>query len=424
MQALRQRLLEGRSSNLKDGAVLVADNRSGEVLSYVGNGGSLSSAPFVDGVRALRQAGSTLKPFLYARALERRLITAASLLDDSPLDIAVEGGLYRPGNYDDRFRGPVTVREALASSLNIPAVRLLNLVGVDDFLSTLRNFGFRELHRPDHYGPSLALGSADISLWDLVNAYRTIANLGRQSPLRLQAAADQPRHTRVLGGEAAFLIAMILSDRESRSLTFGLESPLSTRYWSAVKTGTSKDMRDNWCVGFSQHYTVGVWVGNFSGEPMWSVSGMTGAAPVWVDVMNWLHRNESSQPPQPPPQVVRGMVRSQNRPRVEWFLAGTEQSESIPFRTPGQPRILYPPSQALIALDPDIPDDNQRLFLESAPSRPGTYWRLNSEILAAASRPVPWEPTAGRHLLELIDGENQVLDSITFEVRGATTSGR
>ena len=104
---------------------------------------------------------------------------------------------------------------------------------------------------------------------------------------------------------AAFVVADILADRESRSATFGLENALATPFWTAVKTGTSKDMRDNWCVGFSRRYTVGVWVGNFSGEPMWSVSGTTGAAPIWRDVMVWLHRDEPSRAPVSPPGLVR-----------------------------------------------------------------------------------------------------------------------
>src|SRR5262249_39694203 len=146
----------------------------------------------------------------------------------------------------------------------------------------LRRLGFDGLDRSaEVYGPSLALGSADVSLWELVGAYRALATGGRWSPLRLRPdeAAVEPRT--VFAPPVAFLVADILADRESRSTTFGLENALATRFWTAVKTGTSTDMRDNWCVGFSRRYTVGVWVGNFSGAPMRDVSGVTGAAPVW-----------------------------------------------------------------------------------------------------------------------------------------------
>src|SRR5262249_15397706 len=132
---------------------------------------------------------------------------------------------------------------------------------------------------------------------------------------------------RVLSEEAAFVVGHVLSDRESRSATFGLESVLATPFWTAVKTGTSKDMRDNWCVGFSRRYTVGVWVGNFSGEPMHNVSGVTGAAPVWVETMEALHRTTPSPAPTPPPGLVSARVAFAGEvepSRRDWFLAGTE----------------------------------------------------------------------------------------------------
>jgi len=294
-ETLQHHLISVRAQNVHDGAALIVENKSGDVLAYVGNLGENASARFVDGAQALRQAGSTLKPFLYALAFESRLLTAASSIDDSPLDIPVQGGVYRPENYDNQFHGMVMARTALASSLNIPAVKVLQLAGVELFVERLRLLGLRSLRSADFYGPSLALGSADVTLWDMVNAYRALANGGVWTPLRLRADEDAcapPR--RVFAETAAYIVSDILSDRESRSQTFNLESPLSTRFWTAVKTGTSKDMRDNWCIGFSRDYTVGVWNGNFSGESMWNVSGITGAAPVWVEIMNRLHASRAS----------------------------------------------------------------------------------------------------------------------------------
>ena len=161
------------------------DNKTGDVLAYVGNVGNNSSAVYVDGIQARRQAGSTLKPFLYGLAVEKKIITAASLIEDTPLDVPTERGVYRPENYDKEFRGFVPARIALASSLNIPAVRTVNLVGVTAFAAKLREFGFSSLKDPEYYGPSLALGTADITLWELVNAYRTLANNGSWSKLRM-----------------------------------------------------------------------------------------------------------------------------------------------------------------------------------------------------------------------------------------------
>ena len=267
MDRLNHHLLSLKSQNVKDGALLVLENSTGDVLAYLSYSGEPSSSRFLDGVQARRQAGSTLKPFLYGLAFDQRILTPASLLDDSPLDIAVISGIYQPRNYDSQFKGFVTSRIALASSLNVPAVKTLSLVGIEPFLNKLRQLGIKGLNESgDFYGPSLALGSADVSLWELTNAYRCLANEGQWSGLRLISEENgSVQKKRVFSKEATFLISDILSDREARSATFGLENPLSTRFWTAVKTGTSKDMRDNWCVGYSRKYTVGVWTGNFSG---------------------------------------------------------------------------------------------------------------------------------------------------------------
>ncbi len=422
VNSLRHHILAVRSKNVNDGAVVVLENVSGDVLAYVGNPGEVSSARFVDGVTSPRQAGSALKPFLYSLAFDRRLLTAASLIEDSPVDIPVPGGVYRPRNYDNRFHGLVTARTALASSLNVPAVKVLNLVGVDAFVEALTALGFGGLRTPDFYGPSLALGSADIRLWDLVNAYRTLANGGTWSPTRLTPGAnDAKTRRRVLSESASFLVSDILSDRESRSATFALEGPLSTRFWTAVKTGTSKDMRDNWCVGYSDRYTVGVWIGNFSGEPMWDVSGVTGAAPVWLDIMQRLHRSDSSAPRTPPPGVVSTMVelKDMGRTRPEWFLSGTETP--VISSAPGalQRRIRYPAQGTIIALDPDIPEGMQRIFFEADAGTTGTRWDLDGQSVGTADTLVFWGPKPGRHRLSLLDDSDRVLDSVEFEVRGS-----
>jgi penicillin-binding protein 1C len=417
-QTLKEQLTQLRSANVGDAALLVLDNISGEVLAYLGNGGGLSTAAYVDGVRALRQAGSSLKPFLYAHTFQERLLTPASLLDDSPLDVPDTGGLYRPRNYDNSFSGLVTVRTALASSLNIPAVRTINIAGVEAFVNSLGKLGFGGLREPEFYGPSLALGAVDICLWDLTNAYRALANGGIWSPLRLVPSPDSPEGRRVLSAGAVFLVSDILADRESRSRTFHLESPLGTRYWSAVKTGTSKDMRDNWCVGYSDRYTVGVWVGNFSGEPMWNVSGISGAAPIWVEMMNYLHREATSRPPAPPEDVTAAQVTlaETGDSRREWFIAGTETSFVLP--TELRQRITYPAADTIMALDPDIPEEQQRVFFESLSPDPNHHWRLDGELLGDSASSTLWRPSPGSHLLELVDVGGRVLDSLRFQVRG------
>ncbi len=415
---LRARLGELSGRNARDAAALIVDNRTGEVLAYVGNTGSESSARWVDGVRAPRQAGSTLKPFLYALAFERRLITPASPLDDSPLEIATSRGLYRPEDYDHSFMGPLPAATALASSVNVPAVRLLELVGEEAFAARLSAAGLTGLRDAGDYGPSLALGTADVRLWDLVSAYRTLARGGLAGPLTLTPARGPVPGRRAFSPQAAFLVADILSDRENRGATFGLDSVLATPYWSAVKTGTSKDMRDNWCVGFTPRYTVGVWVGNFSGAPMWDVSGISGAAPAWRDLMDGLSAGGADPAPAPPPGLVRRAVLFDGARRERWFLRGTEPEGGRVELAAPRARVVRPVSGTIVALDPDIPASVQRVDFE-ADGGAGLRWSLNGRDLGAADHALEWTPVPGDYALTLVDGAGREVDRASFQVRGA-----
>jgi penicillin-binding protein 1C len=425
LQRFVQEVLEERvrgllSQNVRDAAALVVDNDSGEVLAYVGGSGNLSSARYVDGVQARRQAGSTLKPFLYAMAFEARWLTPASLLDDSPMDVPQARGAYRPSNYDEQYRGIVSARAALAASLNIPAVRVLLTVGEQRFVDRLRRLGIASLERPDYYGPSIALGSADVRLWELATAYRAIARGGRTRPLALRPGMPASEET-VLDPGAAYLVADILSDREARAATFGLENALATRVWSAVKTGTSKDMRDNWCIGFTGRYTVAVWVGNFSGSPMWDVSGTAGAAPAWASIVHYLHRNTDSPPPVMPSNVVR--VALSDDGSSELFLRGTEPEARFERAERVVPQIRYPVDGMLFAVDPDIPSDRQRVPLRASGGR-GLKWRLDGRLLGPADQEVPIVPTPGAHRLALVDGDGEEKHVVRFRVRGPTERER
>lgn len=425
LDSLKQQLASLAPSGVEDGAAIVLDNASGEILAYVGSSGELSRSAQVDGITARRQAGSTLKPFLYQLALEKRLLTAATVLDDTPYNLATSNGLYVPQDYDREFKGPVSARTALASSLNIPAVRTIVLTGVPAFHQRLRELGFTSLvDDPEHYGFSLALGAADVSLLELANAYRTLANLGRASTPRFQPG-NEVRFHRVLNPAATFIVADMLSDRAARYLTFGFDNPLATRSWAAAKTGTSKDMRDNWALGFSERYTVGVWVGNFSGAPMHNVSGVTGAAPVWAEIINTLHRDNPGSAPTVPTGINRRQISFENNleaARREWFLAGTEADSEISWRSAmqGRPRITYPTEGTILAIDPDIPEQRQSIPLRAEGAASKLAWMLDGERLPnrngdsqAFIRPAP-----GKHHLALVDQEGRELDGVTFHVRG------
>ncbi|MDA7415212.1 penicillin-binding protein 1C [Xenophilus arseniciresistens] len=464
VESLQRHLRELRGRHVEDGALVVLDNASGEVLAWIGSSGTLSRAREVDAVLAPRQPGSTLKPLLYAQAIAERRLTAASLLEDSSAQIPTSGGLYIPQNYDRSFKGTVSVRTALAASLNVPAVRTLVMVTPEAFARQLRSTGIALRESGDYYGFSLALGSAEVRLLDLTNSFRTLANGGRFSQTRLllpEPGAPAPAFTPVLDPGAAFIVGDILSDGNARARTFGTDSVLATRFWSAVKTGTSKDMRDNWAVGWSERYTVGVWVGNASGAPMWDVSGISGAAPVWAEVMAFLHAREPSRAPAPPAGVQQQAVRFGPAPgaaggsssssaqaleaaREEWFLRGTAQALFTPARlqaglglnddtanaatdAPGGKaqvvRIAAPADGTILALDPDIPPRHQRVRFEADGVNASTegarlQWRMDGKTFARGAQ-AQWLPWPGRHTVELADARGQVLHSIRLEVRGA-----
>lgn len=417
--SLRRQLAELNGRNVEDGAIVVLDNASGQVLAWVGANGATSAAAQVDGVLARRQPGSTIKPFVYQLAFERRLLTPASLLDDSPAQIATAAGLYLPQNYDRDFKGWVSVRTALGNSLNVPAVRAAAMLGPDAVFARLADFGLAPAENGGFHGHALALGSADVTLLALTNAYRTLARGGLYGAPSLHPGTQRER--RVAEAAAVHLVADILADNAARARTFGLASSLATRGFAAVKTGTSKDLRDNWCVGFTDRYTVGVWVGNASGEAMHEVSGVSGAAPIWHEIVSALHAGKPSRAPARPAGVLSQRVafEADREPaRDELFLAGTEQArlrETAQLAPQQAFGITSPREGSRFALDPDIPPRAQQIVFEG---QHGT-WVLDGRPIGQGSS-IRWAPWPGRHVLELRDARGRVLQAVRFEVRGAT----
>lgn len=279
-------------------AVLVVDNRTREVLAYVGSPryyADEQAGGQNDGVVALRQPGSTLKPFVYASAMRRLGYTASTLLPDIPLEFRERGQVYAPRNYDGRFHGPVRLRVALGNSLNVPAVHTAALVGVQPLLEDLRSFGFDSLTRePEHYGVAIALGNGEVRLEELVAAYVSLARGGKYAPLRFALSQDVTPERVVVSQPIAGIIADILKDPHARAGAFGRHGALEFDYPVAVKTGTSKAGRDNWTLGFSDSVTVGVWVGNFDGKPTVGGSGASAAAPLFYAVMSDAHAHKGN----------------------------------------------------------------------------------------------------------------------------------
>ncbi len=449
VQAQVQQIVQSLAAQqVHQAAALVIQNSTGELLAYVGSPDYFAKTRLNrnDGVQALRQPGSTLKPFLYQLALETRTVRPNSILADVPTRYPIPGAkVYSPVDYSETFHGPVRVRAALANSLNIPAVKVLEKVGVPAFLDRLRALGFAHLTQPpSYYGLGLALGSGEVSLWELARAYLTLARSGdpvEPSGLKTPVLSPAPPLPS-LASPIWPLIRDMLSDPYARALSFGVDSVLHLPFPAAVKTGTSSDFRDTWTVGFTSDYTVATWAGNFSGEPMRQVSGVAGAAPLWQRIMLHLHEQQ-------PPQDFLPLTGWQQRPICaisgrkptadcasvvqEYFapddLAEYARSADEPFELPAeydewlasQPetdwaasglRILVPREDAYL-----VAADGARLaFKIAAPAGELVEWRLNGRLLeATAEREVFWPMELGDWVLEVRRGEES--DRVHFQVR-------
>ncbi len=300
-QIVARRVDALKKNDVTNGALLAMDVASGQILVWVGSKDyfdeSIDGA--VDMVHALRQPGSALKPFTYLAALEKGY-TPATILYDIPTEFTTETGPYAPKNYDLKYHGPVRLRTALASSYNIPAVKTLEFVGISEFMVFLKKMGINTLHdAPSFYGLALTLGGGEVEVIDMANAYNVIANYGMQrtSSTLLSIKDDEgqelytwnlPTSRDVLGQfgkEHAYQIIDILKDPLARLPGFGEGSVLELSRPAAVKTGTTRNFRDNWTVGFTPELLTAVWVGNADASPMQNISGVTGAAPIWADFM-------------------------------------------------------------------------------------------------------------------------------------------
>jgi penicillin-binding protein 1C len=442
------------ANNVHDAAALVIDNHTGEVLAYVGSPDYFNEAKLGrnDGVQALRQPGSTLKPFVYELALEKGAIRPNTILADVPAHYAIPGAkLYSPTDYTQRFLGPVRVRVALANSLNVPAVRVLEKVGVQTFLEHLRQLGFEHLNQtPEYYGLGLTLGSGEVSLWELARAYVTMARQGEatslvstipQTPLSLSAASRREGNPKPTTWQ---LITDMLSDRHARATAFGVDSVLNLPFPAAVKTGTSSNFRDTWTVGFTTDYTVATWVGNFTGEPMRQVSGVTGAAPLWNRIMLHLHEHQEPEnflPPQglvqlpicaisglkPTPDcasVVQEYFYPEDKiayenqqpgnlsPEYDEWLAKQQQAT---FNTSNL-RILSPHDGDLFLLYPGEQTTQKLEFKLGGKTVEPVEWQLNGEKLAIDSaNSLFWHLRPGNWTLEAKSGK--ISDRVSFQVQ-------
>lgn len=443
-------------------AVIVADVESGEILAMAG---SKDYHRRQDGQHnaavSLRQPGSTIKPFTYALLVES-VGNAGTILPD--LDIYEDSDLesFVPVNYDKHFHGPVSVRTALGCSYNVPAVRALERVGTTALLDTLRKSGLNDLKEtPEHYGLGLTLGDGSTSLLQLVAAYRALAKGGVYSPLTLLPNSSPVHGDSVLSERACYLISDVLSDRQARIASFGTPNVLEFPFPVAVKTGTSKGYRDNWCIGYTPRYIVGVWVGNSDGSPMQDVSGITGAGPLFRDIMLQMGDGGEFSVPEGLSRVelcnLSGLRANGRCPSTsiepvfeekplencevcieeEGKLVhdmpslyrpwATERGLPLPLSHPsgGEDglRFVFPLAHDVFLTDPDLCLDYQRVKLRIAGGSPPYTWSIDGKnVSTTESTSLWWELKTGPHRIEVRDAEGSQRE-LPLEVMGEKKPG-
>lgn len=434
---------QAKEENDLQAAVVVIDNASGEILALSGSRSFFGSAAGqINGAWQPRSAGSTLKPFTYVLALERGK-SAASILADTPIEYITPTGAYEPVNFDRRFQGPVSIRHALANSLNVPAVKLLEEIGGPPLLHDclVRKLNFTSLDpAATEYGLGLTLGNAEVRLLELANGYATLARLGEWKPVRFLrdqhdrvGSPTEQGPVRVFDPEASWLIADILSDERARALAFGLRSPLNLPFRTAAKTGTSTDFRDSWTIGYTPDFTVGVWVGRFNNRPLNRVSGAMGAAPIFHQVMLRLHRDREPRWFETPAGVSTAKVDRisgklppaelalpENRLREEYFIKGRlpERASASDYDEQGSTRL--PIAYAAWWRDPANPLKNDAVLESLSPQAPTAEFRIVSPLEGTVAFLDPDLPASGtRFPLKIAGSGNEEIEwssgSLTVE---------
>jgi penicillin-binding protein 1C len=457
IQLTAQRILDGALAGLakrhvRDGAVLVIDHRRNEILGWVVGSAkpvgrasgatdpsddgpdTASSGTGYDTILTPRQPGSTMKPLLYALALERGW-TAATLIDDAELSESVGGGQHTFHNYSHRHYGPLRLREALGNSLNIPAVKTLKFVGQDAFMERLHAVGITSLrNQPEFYGDGLALGNGEVSLYEMAQAYTVLARQGRYQPLTLLGNDPAPRpETTVFAPAVATLIANILADPEARMLEFGrgLQFPVET----AIKTGTSTDYRDAWAIAFDYQHTIAVWMGNLDGSAMDGVTGAVGPAMVLRSLFSEINRDQDTQPLVLSQDLVSATICRRTgrladgkcQSATEWFVPGTVPApkNAVAVALAPQYRLIQPTPGLQVAHDPRIPVEFEALPMEIAavPGLEKVDWYVDGKLAASTTENrYPWPLQRGEHsvraLVQTDAAESaQATDDIRFYVR-------
>jgi penicillin-binding protein 1C len=450
---LRTHLATLGHQGVGQGAIVILDARDGSVRAMVGSTDyAAARGGQINGTTISRSCGSTLKPFLYLKAIQERRLTAATLLPDTPDAVRAEYIDYDPINYDKRFWGPVRVREALANSLNVPAVVTLSRVGARRMFQGFDECGLKFARSFEEYGAGLILGNAEVRLLDLTAAFTVFSGRGLAVEPRLLASAPL-RHRFIASPEAVSIVTDILSDNQARRKTFSLTSPLAFEDARIpCKTGTSSGFRDAWTVGATAEHAIGVWVGNFDGRPMHEIASIAGAAPLWREIVDYLLAHGDSSVPAPVENArltrrevcsLTGMLPVPGSPGVvnEWFLAGTEPVQDAgaylrPVR--GETRLVLPPEYALwchsplnylkaeldasaplrivspspdatFLIDPHLPRRQQALrLIASADPAEKLGWSVDGQPVEYSNNGYYWPLVEGPHVVEVASSSGRV----------------
>ncbi len=449
-RALTENIRHIADKHVTGGAAVVIDNATGDVLALAGAGDYFEAgAGQVNGAWMVRSPGSAMKPFTYLLAIETGA-NPCTTVPDVPTDFATPDGIYRPNNYNHRFYGPVSLRFALGNSLNVAAIRTLELAGGPEALQrAMRNVGVTTLDHPaDYYGLGLTLGNGEVRLLELANAFATLGRLGVYRPYRLlRESGEAVPARRVFDASASYLVADMLSDNAARAASFGLTSYLAFDFPVACKTGTSSDYRDNWTVAYTPEFTVAVWVGNPDHTPMQGITGVTGAAPVMHEIFEHLHARFGTTWFEPPAQITtheidpltgrlatRGGVLEKclhapesaraddyddaGRVRLpavyaEWLASPQNSLDDLVAcaNSSTEMRILQPAPGSIYYLDGDLAADSQCIPLR-AESRGSIEW---------SSASLPLKITGSSQRAQIQEGRHTILARETATGREVTT---
>ena len=409
---LKDRLHAMSDQSVSNAAIVIADYKTGHIIVWGSAQSDLVAydSSYYDAVLTPRQPGSALKPFVYALAMEKGW-TAATMIDDKPLSESVGLGLHTYHNYSNTYYGKVSLRESLANSLNIPAVKAVQYVGTDALLNSFKQLGIQSLQfHPNVYGDGLSLGNGEISLLELVQAYAVLARKGVFEPLTFIKGQYLTQQHRVYSEEVTSIIGNILSDSNARRLEFGAQSLLNFPVQTAIKTGTSSDYRDAWAVAYNYRYVAGVWMGNLNYTSMNKVTGASGPALVLRSVFSELTKYKDTQPLFFSRKLLGRQVCIESGllsngkciSRQEWFLKSNVPSPQLQKPQAVVARIRQPTPGLNIAMDPRIPDDLEAFKFELNIKQTNLMvdWYLNNEFLASTKTPdYAWTITKGKHKL-------------------------